>query len=193
MLLARLAQRQSTEGWLTLERMEADELKELSERSRERGEKRIGLTMAITAVLLAVATMLAHRSTTEEVLLQTRAADQWSYYQAKNIRSHIYTADAEMAALSGAQARSLVNKLQGLARKEKTGAGAVQMEARKLEGETRTASHQSTLFDLGEIAFEVAIVLCSISLLTEIPLFWRSSFVASAAGLVICGVALLKA
>ncbi len=56
--------------------MEADELKELSENAKEVGEKAVGLTMAIVAVLLAVATMLGHRSHTEEVLIQTKANDQ---------------------------------------------------------------------------------------------------------------------
>src|ERR1700680_5317881 len=46
------------------------------------------LTMSILAVLVAGATLLGHRAHTEELLLQSRATDQWSYYQAKNIRFH---------------------------------------------------------------------------------------------------------
>ena len=77
--------------------MEAGEIQEISEKVRESGEKKIGLTMAIVAVLLALATMLGHRSHTDEVLIQTKANDQWAYYQAKNIRSHMYEANFEMA------------------------------------------------------------------------------------------------
>src|SRR5438105_851236 len=79
--------------------MEPGEIKELSEQAKEFGEKTIGLTMAIMAVLLAFATMLGHRTHTEEVLIQTKANDQWAYYQAKNIRSHMYEANSEMAGL----------------------------------------------------------------------------------------------
>src|SRR5437879_12210381 len=79
--------------------MEPGEIKELSEQANVFGEKTIGLTMAIMAVLLAFATMLGHRTHTEEVLIQTKANDQWAYYQAKNIRSHMYEANSEMAGL----------------------------------------------------------------------------------------------
>jgi len=43
----------------------------------------VSLTISILAVLVAGATLLGHRAHTEELLLQSRATDQWSYYQAK--------------------------------------------------------------------------------------------------------------
>src|SRR6516162_8606584 len=46
----------------------------------------VSMTIAILAVLVAVATLLGHRAHTEELLLQAKASDQWAYYQAKNIR-----------------------------------------------------------------------------------------------------------
>lgn len=80
--------------------MEFDEIKEGTEKAREKGEKKIGLTMAITAVLLAVATLLSHRAHTEEGLLQGKIVDEWNFYQAKHARAHEYSAFAELAALS---------------------------------------------------------------------------------------------
>ena len=66
---------------------EADELKEAAERAKEVRELApVSLTMAILAVLVATVTLLGHRAHTEEMLLQTQATDQWSYYQAKNMR-----------------------------------------------------------------------------------------------------------
>ena len=52
--------------------------------------------MAIVAVLLALATMLGHRAHTEEGVIQTRAADQWAYYQAKNTRASMHAHFAEL-------------------------------------------------------------------------------------------------
>src|SRR5260370_1414587 len=46
----------------------------------------VSLTMSILAVLVAVATLLGHRAHTEELLVQSKAVDQWAYYQAKNNR-----------------------------------------------------------------------------------------------------------
>src|SRR6266446_3351416 len=48
----------------------------------------VAITISILAVLVAMATLMGHRSSIEVVLLQTQASDQWAYYQAKNIRLH---------------------------------------------------------------------------------------------------------
>jgi len=79
--------------------MEINELQEHTEHAHHSGEKAIGLTMAIVAVLLAVATLMSHRAHTEEVKLQTQVNDQWGFYQAKHGRAHEYGALAELAAL----------------------------------------------------------------------------------------------
>ncbi|HEY2362565.1 MAG TPA: DUF4337 domain-containing protein [Candidatus Angelobacter sp.] len=76
-----------------------EELKEGAEHAHRSGEKGIGLTMAIVAVLLAIATLMGHRTHTEEGLIQGKIVDQWNFYQAKHIRAHEYGAIAEMAAL----------------------------------------------------------------------------------------------
>ena len=76
-----------------------EELKEGAEHAHQSGEKGIGLTMAIVAVLLAIATLMGHRTHTEEGLIQGKIVDEWNFYQAKHIRAHEYGAIAEMAAL----------------------------------------------------------------------------------------------
>jgi len=81
--------------------MNPEELHEQTEHAHHSGQKAIGLTTAITAVLLAVATLLAHRAHTEEIKLQTRAVDQWNFYQAKHLRAHLYGIDAENAEAAG--------------------------------------------------------------------------------------------
>jgi hypothetical protein len=69
-------------------------------------DRRVAVTMAIIAAALAAVTMLSHRAHNETLRLQgeanrlqteadiehTRAADQWGFYQAKNIRRHEYQA-----------------------------------------------------------------------------------------------------
>src|SRR5271167_3150125 len=71
-----------------------DEIGELKERAEEAAHEPslapVTLTMAILAVVIATVTLLGHRAHTEEVLLQTRAADQWAYFQAKDIRRRNY-------------------------------------------------------------------------------------------------------
>ncbi|MGC2696174.1 MAG: DUF4337 domain-containing protein [Candidatus Angelobacter sp.] len=79
--------------------MNLEELKESTEHAHSHGEKGIGLTTAIVAVLLAMATLLGHRAHTEVGLLQGKIVDEWNFYQAKHIRAHEYGAIAEVAAL----------------------------------------------------------------------------------------------
>jgi uncharacterized protein DUF4337 len=79
--------------------MNPEEMKEVAEHAHDKGEKRIGLTMAIVAVLLAIATLLGHRTHTEEGLLQGKIVDEWNFYQAKHGRAHEYGALAEIAAI----------------------------------------------------------------------------------------------
>lgn len=76
-----------------------EELKEGAEHAHQKGEKGIGLTMALVAVLLAIATLMGHRTHTEEGLIQGKIVDEWNFYQAKHSRAHEYGAIAEVAAL----------------------------------------------------------------------------------------------
>ena len=74
--------------------MEVDELHEMEEHAEHSAHNPslipVTFTMAVLAVVLAATTLLGHRSHTEELLMQSKATDQWAYYQAKNIRVHSY-------------------------------------------------------------------------------------------------------
>lgn len=57
------------------------------EEARETGDlTRIALAISILAVLVALVTVLGHGPQMEALLMQSRANDQWSEYQAKKIR-----------------------------------------------------------------------------------------------------------
>jgi hypothetical protein len=118
--------------------MEPQELAENTEKARETGQRAIGLTMAILAVLLAVSTLLGHRAHTEEVLLETRATDQWNYFQAKNIRSHVYDADAEIANLFADKGAQAAADFRVKSAQQKKDSEEIQAEAEKLGSCHRT-------------------------------------------------------
>lgn len=172
-------------SYATMEMDEVKELQEVASEARTREAKRIGLTMAVVAVLLAVSTMLGHRAHTESVLQQTRATDQWAYYQAKNVRAHMYEADSQMAAVLGPQGAKLAEDFKARGEKQRTDAENIRTEAEKLEAETRATERKATHYNLAEIFFEIGIVLCSISLLSGSSLFWRLSFIGTAVGILI--------
>jgi len=163
--------------------VEPQEISESIEKAGESNERKIGLTMAIVAVLLALATMLGHRMHTEEVLIQTRANDQWAYYQAKTIRSHTYAMNSKMAQLLPNGAK-LSEEFAKDSEDQKAGAEEVRKQAQEKEQESDAASKKANQFDTAEIFLEVAIVLCSISLLTGSRAFWLVSFASSVVGVV---------
>ena len=169
----------------TMEVNEVKELHEVASEARTRESKRIGLTMATVAVLLAVSTMLGHRTHTESVLMQTRATDQWAYYQAKNIRAHMYEANSQMAAALGPQGEKLAEDFKTRGEKQRTDAENIRSKAEELESETQATERKAAHYDLSEIFFEIAIVLCSISLLAGARLYWRLSFISTLIGMII--------
>ena len=80
--------------------MNVEELQEKTEHAHHSGQKTIGLTTTIVAVLLAVANLLGHRAHTEEITLQTKVVDGWAFYQAKHVRAHEYGKYAENEVLA---------------------------------------------------------------------------------------------
>src|ERR1039458_9056310 len=88
-LEAQVAAVSSSPGDGHMEANEAQELQENAEHgSHESALRPVAFTMSLLAVMVAVTTVLGHRTHTEAVLDQNKATDQWNYYQAKKIRSN---------------------------------------------------------------------------------------------------------
>lgn len=171
--------------------MEASELEELGEKMHG-SEKKVGLTMAVIAAALAAVTLFGHRLHTEEIVMQSKAVDGWSYYQAKDSRSHEFANDARLAQLIGPQGAATAEEWTKKADEEKTQAEEIRKDNEKLDEETQAVARRATFFDGAEICMEVALVLCSITILTAAPIFWQLSFAGGALGLALVGVGILR-
>lgn len=172
--------------------MEPSELAEVSEKAHGKSERTIGLTMAIIAAVLATVTLMGHRLHTEETVQQTKAADGWAFYQAKNGRYHMYAADAKLAELVGPQGASVAKEWRRKAEEEKADAETIRHDNEKLDEETHSIARRATFFDGAEICLEVAIVLCSVALLTGTVLFWQISFLGAGVGVIVAALGFLK-
>jgi hypothetical protein len=173
--------------------MESEELIEISTEAGGGRERLIGVTMAITAAFLAVVTLMGHRLHTEEVVMQTKSADGWAYFQAKNNRYHMYATDARLAELTGAPgAPAQAAEWKKKSDEERQQAEQIRKDTEKLDVETEAAARRATLFDISEIGLEIGIVLSSISLLTRSGLFWRLGFIPSGIGLAVALYGLLR-
>ena len=169
---------------------ELGELQEHAEHGREHPDLApVSLTMAVLAVLVAVVSLLGHRTHTEEIILQNKVTDQWGYYQAKNIRRHndelfadltgvIATKDAESAA-------KLKEKYQSEAERYKEDQKELDAKARELEQDGEKTRGRADRFDLAEVLLEIALVVSSITLLSGRRLFWHLGLVVGAAGILV--------
>jgi len=170
--------------------MSADELHELQENAEHAHHNPnlspVSLTMAVFAVLVAVASLLGHRAHTEEVVLQALASDQWSYYQAKNIRGHEDDLFSELAAVMNSNDAAGISKFREKyaqeAERYKHDKDEIQHEARKLEGEVATETKRADRYDLAEVFLEIGLVITSITLLSGRRIFWHLGIVLSVVG-----------
>ena len=149
----------------------------------------VAVTLSILAVLVAIATLLGHRAASEEILLQTKASDQWAYFQAKNIRLHEMESVADMfATLAPAdkeKAAALREKYVQEAQRYEKDKDQISEQARELEKEREVAGKRADRFDAGEVVLEIALIICSLTLLTKKKGFWLSGIALGVVGLAI--------
>ena len=157
-----------------------DELTELHENAEE-GRRHPFLmiasaTMAVLAVAVAVVGLMGHRAHTEELINQTKATDQWAYYQAKTIRRHEDEVMVDLLSATQMQDKDAAEKAKAKYSDEAKRYGEdqqeVEKEAQNLEKEVALEQRKADRFDLGEVLLEVALVVTSITLLTHRRLFW---------------------
>lgn len=69
--------------------VELPDPEELEERRDTAFSRRVALTTAIDAVVLAIASLGGNNAMKEMLLAQQEATNQWAYYQAKVVREHL--------------------------------------------------------------------------------------------------------
>ena len=178
--------------------MEANEISEFSKQMKEAGESSltgIALAISILAVLVAMVTVLSHRSHTEAVLMQARAGDQWNQYQAKRIRQESLLVTIDMLGLqpvqnAAATEAKLAEYKAHIAKWDKE-LPEEQDKARELEAEVALAERHAGRFDLGEALLQIAVVLSSVTLLTRQRMYFYFGLTLGLVGLFIAASSLL--
>jgi hypothetical protein len=153
----------------------------------------------------------ANRLQTEANIKHTQASDQWNYYQAKNLLQRLYQSDQRlMTSLTKdpamASERAAADKFwNGETNKYKDRLPTMEREARAITEEAKALQlqalariekaeevhHQANRFDWGELAVEMAVVLCSIAVLTKQKGYWFTGIVSGIVGVLIAASAFL--
>ena len=117
-----------------------EELQEHIEHAKDPFDKRVAGSMAILAAGLAIVSVMGHLATTEEIVSQARASDQWAYYQAKSIRRY----ESEIARdILAAQPEKMAAYQKNVGKYTKEGE-EIQKEAQGLEDESHLKGRQAS-------------------------------------------------
>ncbi len=175
-------------GEFPMEANEAQELQEHAEHgSRESAMRPVAFTMSVLAVLVAVTTVMGHRTHTEAVLDQNKATDQWNLYQAKKIRSNTTALASDLLSVMTISdkdaARRIARAYADHQAKWVADLKEEQQKAEALETRVEQAEARANRFDLGEALLEIGLVITSVTLLTRSRIYWYLGLVFAAAGI----------
>ena len=152
----------------------------------------VSMTISILAVLVAISTLLGHRAHTEEGLVNAQAIDQWASYQAKNIRLHEVQVMVDLlgtvTTLDKEKTELLREKYQKEVERYESDKGDISEKAKEFEKELEVQRKHANFFDASEGILEIALVICSLTLLTNQKVFWIAGVLIGAVG-VVAGVA----
>jgi hypothetical protein len=148
----------------------------------------VSMTISILAVLVAISTLFGHRAHTEEGLVNAQAIDQWAYYQAKNIRLHEVQAMVDLlgtvTTLDKEKTELLREKYQKEVERYESDKDDISEKAKEFEKELEVQRKHANFFDASEGILEIALVICSLTLLTNQKVFWIAGILIGAAGVV---------
>jgi hypothetical protein len=179
-----------------MEPNEAQELQENAEHAEHENALRpVALTMTVLAVLVAIITVLGHRTHTEAVLDQNKATDQWNEYQAHKIRSNDTALASDLLSVVAIADKDAAKKIsKGYADHQAKWADELKDDKEKAEGleaKVEQAEARANRFDLGEALLEIGLVITSVTLLTRRRAYWYFGILFSLAGIVSAASVLL--
>lgn len=177
--------------------MKVEEHAEHAEHAGEHGNKHAALLIAVLAAVLAISEQQAKRS---EIAVEENgilAADTWSEYQAKSIRSAMARdleqfvttlqapADPEHAKLRQTYLKQLEDDQHHYDNDPKNGKTTLARRARAYETVRKDSLERDHTYDNAAAALELGIVLSTASVITSAKLLLRFAYVMGAIGVVL--------
>jgi hypothetical protein len=165
--------------------VELPNTEELDEIRGKTFTKRVALTTAIFAVILAITSLGGNNAMKEMLLSQQQSSDQWAFYQAKVLREHLYRGqklrlEIDLIERGSGMRPEVKGRVEAMLKKmseEEARYGAekkeIEKEAKKLEHERDVNRDKDPYFDYGEVLLQIAIVMASVAILSgSRPVFY---------------------
>ena len=174
--------------------VELPNAEELEEIRGKTFTKRVALTTAIFAVILAITSLGGNNAMKEMLLAQQQSSDQWAFYQAKVLREHLYRGQKlrleidliERGSGMKPEAKERVEAVLKKMAEEEARYSAekeeIEKEAKKLEHERDVNRDKDPYFNYGEVLLQIAIVMASVSILSGSRLVFYFALVSAILG-----------
>jgi len=159
------------------------------------------LAVTVMAILAAAIGSLQETETAhalgrqnEAVLLQTRASDQWSFFQAKSVKKNAYQIAAEQASAAGRDPAPFTDKAKRYGQEE----DEVQAKATELEAQSHDSwehsnhhTHRQHTLTLAVTLVHVAIAISSLAIFTNRRLPLQGALALAVGGIAVAAWAYL--
>ena len=166
---------------------------ELEEAKSHTFTRRVALTTALFAVLLAITSLGGSNAMKEMLLSQQQASDQWAFYQAKAMREHYYRGQKMRLELDLLEKdtlkpeikkryEDLLKKMSAEEARYNAEKKEIQKEARHLEHERDVNRNKDPYFDYAEVLLQIAIAMSAITILAHSRRVFIFAMVAAALG-----------
>ena len=166
-----------------------------------KGDKRVGIKIAVIAVVMAIVSSYGKNAANDMIINEVKASNGYAWYQAKRLRGALneqaisnldlellgHPTDGQREAMG-----KLRQKLQEMNAEYKKENADILKEADTTKAEAALAGRKNDAFDRAEIALQVAVVLCSLTLLTGSALFARAGVGLAGVGVGLAVMAFFK-
>lgn len=151
--------------------------------------KQVAITIALLAVVLAVIENKGDNAKTDAIIKTSEASNRWGYYQSKSIKQNIYeteleilsylkpvvseagTVDPEATAHRKALSASMA-KAAATAKRYDSEKGDIKKEAEQFEAAAEANGKINDRCDHAALSLQIAVVVCSVAILSRWRLFW---------------------
>ena len=161
-----------------------EQIQEGAEEKKERWTLYLALSTALMAVLAAVGGLLAGHHANEALIERVKASDAWNFYQSKSLKQEIaVTTERLLHAVAAGRRDTAFAQNDDISRYDKEKA---EIKRQAEEAERSSESHLARHVPLSRAvtAFQIAIAVSAIAILTRRKLLWFMGLMLTAVGIV---------
>jgi hypothetical protein len=174
--------------------VELPNTEELEEIRSKQFTRRVALTTAIFAVILAITSLGGNNAMKEMLLAQQQSSDQWAFYQSKVIREHFYKIEkmrievnlhqwgASMKPEVREKYETMLKKISDEELRYNAEKKKIEQDAKDLERERDINRSKDPYFDYAEVLLQISIVMASISILAVSRYIFYFALIAAGLG-----------